>query len=258
MAMEQDHRVVLITGGCNGIGLAVGHSFRRAGDTVVLFDHSKPSSQTAVEGMTYVRGDVRRADDVESVVELVIAKYGRLDVLVANAGIFDNYYSLLESSPDDIDSVYHQIMDTNVLGVIHAIRAAHTHLRSANGVILVSSSISGQQAGYGGPLYVASKHALNGLVKSLARQLGPEIRIIGVAPGLVGTSLRENSPVGGSGIGLDRHHLIREATALRRIPDPEDFGALYVSLASPATRTMTGSIVVADSGLQVAAIGDPT
>src|SRR5204863_9178420 len=119
-----------------------------------------------------------------------------LDIFVGNAGIFDVYASVAELSEDQLSHAYDELFAVNVKGCIFGAKAALSELTKTSGAIVFTASVAGLNSGGGGALYTASKHAVVGLIRQLAIELGPEIRVNGVAPGGTMTDLRGLATLG--------------------------------------------------------------
>lgn len=246
------NKVVLVTGASSGIGKAVSMRFLQEGASVVAFSRSRSAIddphllETAADRFVCVEGDVRSAADNERAVRTALERFGRLDVLVANAGIYDNRRALRSMSLEELDGAFSELFDINVKGYLLAARAATEALEQSRGTILFTSSLSGTVPGFGGALYVAAKHAINGLTKQLALELAPAIRVNAIAPGYVPTSLKG---VGYLGQGISTSAPTAAQQLLQVIPTPDDFTPAYVLFASDATRhCATGTILSLDGG----------
>ena len=136
-----------------------------------------------------VIGDVRDWQDNVAAVEMAVTRFGALDVLVPNAGVYDFSDPFESIAGEELATRYRALFDVNVLGYLLATRAALEALRASRGSIIYTLSSSSFFAGGGGALYVSSKHALVGTVKQLAYELAPEIRVNAVAPGGTRTGL---------------------------------------------------------------------
>jgi len=229
-----DGRVVLVTGGNRGIGLACARAFAEQGDRVAVTYRAEP-----VEGFTSVRCDVSSADDVDGAFRDVEERLGRVEVLVANAGVTkDNL--VLRMTDDDFLSV----VDTNLAGAFRAVkRAVPGMLRSRSGRIILVSSVVGMLGSAGQVNYAASKSGLIGLARSLARELGSRsITVNVVAPGFVETDMT-------AALGDDRKAEILQAVPLGRLASAEEIAGVVTWLASPAAAYITGAVIHVDSGL---------
>ena len=179
-------KVAVITGASSGIGLAIAQDLSRSGAKVVLGARSgekllEVARKLPGEVIT-VPTDVTISGDVERLIESAIQRFQRIDILIANAGI----YTGGDFADGDIEA-FIKLIDTNVNGVMRAIKVALFHmLPQGIGDIVVTSSVSGHQAIYWEPAYSASKHAIQALVHGLRRQLvGSGVRIGAIAPGVV-------------------------------------------------------------------------
>jgi ribitol 2-dehydrogenase len=186
MADGLEGAVALVTGASTGIGFAVAQELHRLGAQVRLAARSAERLDAAVsaigDGASAQVADVTRPDQVDALVAGTVADLGRIDVLVANAGVYVGG-ALWESDPDALDT----LLTTNVNGVVRTVRAALPHmLERGSGDVIVTSSVSGHQAIHGEPVYSASKHALQAFVHGVRRQLiGTGVRAGAIAPGIV-------------------------------------------------------------------------
>jgi NAD(P)-dependent dehydrogenase (short-subunit alcohol dehydrogenase family) len=203
-----------------------------------------------------VEGDATQATAVATAVAEVVTRFGRLDVLATFVGIFDFYTPLAEIPDDRFDAAFDETFRVNVASAMLAVRAALPSLRQARGTAILTLSTSSFYAGRGGPLYVASKHALRGLVVQLAHELAPEVRVNGVAPGgTVSTDLRGLRSLDQSESVLDdrpgRPEQLRARTPLQLALEPSDHAGAYVLLASDRAQGITGEIIRSDGGIGV-------
>ena len=186
MPERLDGKVALITGASTGIGRAVAQELTARGALVVIAARSRERLDEAVAALgaacTAVVADVTRAEEVRRLVERTIESRRRIDILVANAGVYVGG-DLWESDPEAID----RLMTTNVGGVVRTVREVLPHLlEQGEGDVLVTSSVSGHQAIHWEPVYSASKHALQAFVHAVRRQLiGTGVRMGAIAPGVV-------------------------------------------------------------------------
>lgn len=254
---------VLVTGAASGIGRAVVDRLVSAGASVVALDLSEERlaalGQQLGDAVECVVGDVRSPDDNLRAVEVACERFGALDVLIANAGVFDGNLTLEALEGDTLMDGAQEIFGVNVLGYLLAARAAAPHLRRSRGSIVFTVSNAGFHPGAGGGiLYTASKHAVVGVVRELAFELAPEVRVNGVAPGGTITDLRIAGSLSELA-GTSRHfqdpafseQMIAATNPLRVVAAPEDHAGIYLLLASPSSRAITGEIVSSDGGLAV-------
>lgn len=246
-------KVALVTGGGSGLGRAIVGRFIREGACVGVLERAQQKAadlqdEFDSDHLSVTVGDVRSPDDNRRAVAAVCEQFGKLDIFVGNAGIYDNRVPLADIPLESVSAAFDELFAVNVKGYLLGVRAAVEELRRSKGCILFTASVSSFNAGFGGALYVASKHAIAGLTRQLAWELGPDIRVNGVAPGYAPTGLR----------GLESLHQGKTGTApapenlpLQRISSAEEYADLYVLLASDTGRIATGSVFVADGGLSV-------
>jgi ribitol 2-dehydrogenase len=186
MSSSLDGKVAVLTGASSGIGLATARSLVDAGAVVVMGARTTATLEQAVASIgpaaTAVTTDVTNAQDVARLVARAVELHGRIDIVVANAGV----YTGGDFTGGDVADLT-GLVDTNVGGVIRTIHAALAHmLPVGSGDIVVTSSVSGHQSIHWEPVYSASKHAVQALTHGLRRQLvGTGVRIGAVAPGVV-------------------------------------------------------------------------
>jgi len=234
-------RVVLITGGMSGIGLATAAAFQRAGDCVSIVDVAEsPAGKETVakSGGRYFAADVSDFARAQAVVEELAAGDGRLDVLVNNAGIARDHV-LWKTSEADWDAV----LGVHLKGAFNYLRAAAPVLRRQQGGKVVNvSSINALRGKTGLANYAAAKAGLLGLTHVAARELGPaNVNVNAVAPGWVETPLTASYPAEVRGQAL------RE-TALGRLGKPEEIADVIFFLCSEQARHITGQVIVVDGG----------
>ena len=236
--------VVLVTGGSRGIGRAVVEQFAAEGATlVVLFRADRRAAQDTLAVLPAgdhmaVQADVADAEQVRALVGEVIDSLGRIDVLVNNAGIYEEH-RILETSAEEWQRVWRRTIDTNLIGPANLIHAVAPHMISAGGGRIVNVSSRGAFRGEPNyPAYGASKAGLNSLGQSIARALGPHgIYVTTVAPGFVETDMAAPYLDGPAG------EAIRAQSPLNRAATPDEVARLVVFLASPGTESATGAIV---------------
>jgi NAD(P)-dependent dehydrogenase (short-subunit alcohol dehydrogenase family) len=234
VAESTQGRVVMITGGNRGIGLACARAFADLGDRVAVTYRAEP-----VEGLTSVRCDVSSPHDVDAAFLEVEERLGKVEVLVANAGITKDGL-VLRMSDDDFVSV----VDTNLAGAFRvAKRALPGMLRARQGRIVLISSVVGLLGSGGQVNYAASKSGLIGMARSLARELGSRgITVNVVAPGFVETDMTADLPE-------DRRAEIARSVPLGRMATPDEVAGVVTWLASPAAAYITGAVIPVDGGL---------
>jgi NAD(P)-dependent dehydrogenase (short-subunit alcohol dehydrogenase family) len=256
-----DNDVALVTGGGSGIGLAVVRRFLAEGARgvgVLLRDprQARALKEEFGERVHPVRGDVRIYADHQRAVAETVAAYGRLDTLVGNAGMWDFFAGLARTEPEVLASSFDEIFAVNVKGYLLAARAAAAALRDSGGSMIFTLSNASFYAGGGGPVYVASKHACVGLIKQLAYELAPHVRVNGVAPGGTSTPLKGPASLGKQDTPLSDlpgfEQAVADAVPLAFMARPEDHAGHYVLLASRAnSRATTAAILQSDGGWEV-------
>ena len=169
---------VLITGGASGLGLAVVERFLAEGAQVLVVDRDE-DRLSRLEGVKTYCGDVRRMDDMQEAVTSTVGAFGGLDCVIGNAGIWDYSKRLDDTDAGQLEDAFDELFRVNVLGYITLAKAAIPDLVRARGSMVFTVSNAGYDAGGGGGLYTASKHAVVGLIKQLAHELAPAVRVNG-------------------------------------------------------------------------------
>lgn len=250
----------LVVGGGSGIGRGVVDAFIEEGADVGVLevDTGKCADLETDTACAVVQGDATSLADNERAVAAVMKRYGGLDVLVNCVGLFDFNRGLADLDGDAIGPAFDEIFRANVASHMLSVKAALPALRETRGAIVLTVSTSGFYPGRGGVLYVASKFAVRGLVIALARELAPDVRVNGVAPGgTVGTELRGLKTLGLEDARLDagpsREADLRTRTPLQVALTPKDQAWSYVFLASRRALGITGTFVHSDGGIGVKA-----
>lgn len=249
--------VVLITGGGSGLGRALVERFLREGANVAVLESSAARAESLHadfgEDVEAIIGDVTVYADNAHAVERTVARFGRLDTFIANAGVFDFFQALPQYEGDKLAAAFDELFAVNVKGALLGARAALPELVKTRGSLIFTISNAGFYPGGGGPIYTASKHALVGVVKQLAHELAPKVRVNGVAPGGMKTNLSGLHSTGTGSQSLadipDLDQLLRDTTPLQLAPKPADYCGPYVLLASAADAgPITGVIINIDGG----------
>jgi len=244
--LSLEGRVALVTGAARGIGAATAVALAEAGARVALVDRDEPGIERTADAIGRVGSDalaipadVTDAPAMERAVDAVVAEWGRLDVLVNNAGIVRDA-TLGKVSDEDWTAT----LDVNLRGTMVGTRAALRPMRAAGaGRILSATSVVARMGNYGQTAYAASKAGIIGLTRAWARELGPlGITANAVAPGFIDTEMAKGVPEKVLSALLER-------TAARRLGRPEEVAAVYVFLASDLASFMNGAVVGVDGGL---------
>ena len=241
-------KVVLVTGGSRGIGAAIVKTFAKKGERVYFtYRSSEEAAKKIVGSLENTRNvfclhcDVRKKADVETMVDFVLEKEGRLDVLVNSAGVIRDGLFLTLSDED-----WEDVLKTNLDGTYFFCKAVSKQMVfQRQGRIINLSSIVGELGGIGQANYAASKGAINSLTKSLALELASRgVTVNAVSPGMVNT---EMSQAVRSAFG-DK---IKEKIPLGFFAEPEDVASVVCFLASEEARYITGQVVTVDGGLSL-------
>ena len=234
--------VVVVTGSASGIGEGIARAFDAAGASVVVNSVRSTEAGSDIAGelrdARYVQADVSEEADCLRLIDETMEAFGRLDVLVNNAGYTQVIpYDDLDAATDE---VWDRIWRTNVMGTWYLSRAAVTPMRASGGGSIINiTSIAGLRAIGSSIPYGTSKAALNQMTVFLAKALGPDIRVNAVAPGLIDTPWTEDWD--------DVRATVRKATPLRRSGTPGDVAEACIGLA--ASNYVTGTVMTVDGGL---------
>jgi 3-oxoacyl-[acyl-carrier protein] reductase len=237
-------RVVIVTGGSRGLGAGIVQGYLDAGDLVATCARSAtPQTEKweadSSEQFLFAPADLANRQDVDRFVQSVIERWGRVDVLINNAGVARDGVIAM-ATDEDIDIV----VDLNIKGTLYITRVvARRMLAKRRGHIVNISSIVGRSGYRGLAVYSATKAALDGMTRSLARELGGRgIVVNGIAPGYLRTEMSH---------GLDEDQLgqIERRTPAGRLGEPEDIARVALFLTDPANNYLTGQVLVVDGGL---------
>jgi NAD(P)-dependent dehydrogenase (short-subunit alcohol dehydrogenase family) len=240
--------VVLITGALTGIGRATALAFAQEGASVVVSGRHEEEGQKLVAELgklgaeaEFVRADVRHEEDVRTLVDKTVARFGRLDVAVNAAGTEGKPGPVTEQSAE----IYAATFDTNVLGTLLSMKhELRVMLAQGSGSIINISSTFGHNGGAGASVYVASKHAVEGLTKSAALEAsGAGVRVNAVAPGPIDTDLL-NRFAGSE----ERKAGLIAGVPLKRLGKPEEIAESIVFLSSEKASFITGATIAVDGG----------
>ena len=228
-----DEQVAVVTGGTRGVGRAIAEAYIRAGATVVVNGRDRETGEAFVresERLSFYPGDISRQATVEGLMDHAAQQCGHIDVVVLNAG-GPNGHEPVASMPDDD---WQRVLDLNLNHVFWGIRRAlHHMLPRRRGRIVVTSAVEGKLPRAGSSGYVAAKHAVNGLVKSVAREVGTEgIAVNAILPGPIDPATEH----------------LHTLSKLGRRNTVEEVARVAVLLASPSITSITGCLFPVDGG----------
>jgi len=246
--MKLRNKVAIITGAASGIGLATAHVFAAEGARVVLADIDAGRTEMASAAVAQaggetlaVRVDVTDRESVDAMVAATLARFGRIDCLVNNAGITKDS-RLVKMTEQQFDSV----MSVNLKGVFHCTQAVvPTMLEQESGVILIASSVVGLYGNFGQTNYAATKAGVIGFAKTWGRELGPKgIRTVAVCPGFVATPILETIPPAVMQKMVDK-------VPMGRLGQPEEIARVYAFLASDDASYINGTTIEVSGGIMM-------
>jgi 3-oxoacyl-[acyl-carrier protein] reductase len=240
-------KVAVVTGASKGIGAAIARSLAKEGAAVVVnYASSKAGADATVAAITAdggeavaVAGDVSKAAEAKGIIDATIAKYGHLDVLVNNSGVYE--FAPIE---DITEESFHRQFNINVLGVLLTTQAAVKHLGSGASIINIGSGVT-RITPPASAVYSATKGALDAITGVLSRELGAKnIRVNSINPGMVETEGTHSAGF----IGSDFEKGLVAQTPLGRIGQPSDISSIAVFLASDDSGWLTGEHLLATGG----------
>ena len=240
--MRLKNKICIVTGAAQGIGAATVAKFAEEGAIVIGCDLSRGDRADPIPGAAATFAvDVTDRVQVDAMVAAVKAQYGRIDVLVNNAGITKDA-RLVKMTQQQFDAV----IDVNLRGVFHCAQAvADTMVAQGNGVILNASSVVGIYGNFGQTNYAASKFGVIGFTKTWSRELGPKgVRVNAVAPGFVQTPILATVPEK----VLDQ---MRSQVPLGRLAEPAEIANVYAFLASDEASYINGTVIEVSGGMTV-------
>jgi NAD(P)-dependent dehydrogenase (short-subunit alcohol dehydrogenase family) len=253
---ELTGRVAAITGGTRGIGRAIAEAFLAEGCKVVLNGTNAEKGAQAVgelgrpDDVHFVQGDAKVREDCERVVDEAVAHFGRIDIMVNNAGGATNHAPVAQLTDEALDDA----LKWNLWSTFWCSRKAVNYMIPEGwGRIINISSVEGKCGKPGLSIYVIAKHAINGLTKSMAQEVGTMgITVNSLCPGVIETDIvREQGPQAAEAMGISYEQLIEyfvEESATKRVMAVDDVAAVAMLLASEAGAGITGSLISIDGG----------
>ncbi|MGO3742433.1 3-phenylpropionate-dihydrodiol/cinnamic acid-dihydrodiol dehydrogenase [Kerstersia sp.] len=253
---------ILVTGGGSGLGLALVQRFLDEGArvTVLELNAEKIAGLQARFGASVlaVQGNVCRLADNQRAVDAALAHWGQLDCFVGNAAVWDHGLSLMAMTGAQLEQGFDELFAVNLKGYMLGAKAAAPALLASGGSMIFTLSNSAFYPEGGGPLYTASKHAAVGLIRQLAFELAPKVRVNGVGPCGMASDLRGPAALGQQAqrvMDSRTPEAIASILPLQFFPQAEDFTGPYVLLASRANnRVLSGVTIQADAGLGIRGI----
>jgi NAD(P)-dependent dehydrogenase (short-subunit alcohol dehydrogenase family) len=252
-----DGKVACITGGTRSIGRAMADAFLAEGASVVVNGRNEAKGQRCLDEMgagdraAFFGGDASKQDVVEGLIDATIDRYGKLDICCLNSGGVKNTAPVAMMT----DEEWQLEVDWNLNHVFWGMRRALQHMiERQSGRIIVTSSVEGKLGKPGIPGYAATKHAVNGLVKAAAQEVGTlGITVNSILPGIIETDIvRETGPESAVAMGVGTYDaliaLFCQEAAIKRPNTVEEVAAVAVMLASDAARNITGCMFPVDGG----------
>lgn len=250
-------QVAIVTGAGGGIGRGIVDRFVREDARVMAVDADAERLSALIgnygDAVRTIVADVADWNANLRVVAATLDSFGRLDCFVGNAGVFDYGMRLDAMNGAHIADAAAELLGVNLIGYLLGVRAALDALRECRGNVILTGSFASSEPSGGGILYTASKHGVVGVVRQLAYELAPAIRVNGVSPGVAPTVLK-----GLKSLGQNEQTAVFPGTSaklpLARMPEAADFAGTYAFLASPDAVHITGSMFPVDSGLAIRGI----
>jgi NAD(P)-dependent dehydrogenase (short-subunit alcohol dehydrogenase family) len=248
MQNSYTNKIVLVNGGTSGIGKATALAFAEAGAKVVITGRREKEGADVVAAITktggtaaFVRADVAKDADVVKAIDFVLSTHGRLDVAFNNAGV-----EIAGPLNEVTEEQYRRTFDINVWGVLNSMKhEIAAMLKTGGGAIVNTSSVAGHIALPQASIYVATKHAVEGLTKAVALEFAKQgIRVNSVAPGSIDTEMVDRL-VGQEG---DRRNWLLSLHPVGRLGTSEEIAAAVLYLASDAAKFTTGTTLLVDGG----------
>lgn len=244
MEISLKNAVVLVTGASGGIGAAIAEFMAEAGSVIVIHYNKNKSAAVSVKdklkGLDHmmVKADITNPNEIQQMIDQVIKKYGRLDVLVNNAGYYEEI-DFIDLSFDDWQEAWYRTIDINLTGTINLTFLVAKIMRQQDGGKIINITSRGAFRGEPtAPAYGAAKAAINSFGQSFAKALGKDnIYVYTIAPGFVDTEMLADAVKDG------REESMKNQSPLNRFAQPEEIARIVLFLASEGTEYMTGCII---------------
>ena len=253
---ELDGRVAVITGGTRGIGRAIAEAFLRDGALVVINGRDAAKGEQAIKEIDagdrvhFVQGDAAVREDCDRLIDETVAKYGHIDILVNNAGGSSNNAPIAEITDEAMDNA----LKLNLWSTLWCSRKALAHMIPQQwGRIINMSSVEGKVGKPGVGIYVTAKHAVNGLTKTMAHEVGTlGITVNALCPGAIETDMmKEEGPKAAASMGISYEDLLgwfARESSIKRLNEVDDVALVASLLVSEAGAGITGSLISIDGG----------
>lgn len=246
--MKLKDKVAIVTGSTSGMGRATAELFAKEGARVVVTGRDEKRAKEVVDGIKaqggeamYVIVDASKTEDNKILVDKTMEAYGTVDILFNNAGML-SMSSLMDVSLEE----WNKLWAVNVTSALYLAQLVAPEMKKkGKGVIINTSSVAGFGAHHGFVGYITTKHAMNGLTKSMAWELGPEIRVNAIAPGAIHTAMVDS--IGGPDVLVG----MKEGSPLKRIGQPGDIATVALFLASDESSFVDGQILRVDGGIEI-------
>jgi len=248
-----DNKVAIITGGAGGIGLQAGRLFAQEGAKVLLVDLHENALKEAVQtigsdAVRYCAADVTQPDQTQQYIQAAVEQFGGVDILLANAGIEGEVQPITDYAIDTFD----QVMAVNVRGVWLGLKYAAPEIaKRGGGSIVITSSVAGVRGAAGMSAYIASKHAVIGLMRTAALEMADKkIRVNTVNPAPVDTRMMRSLEKGFEPDDPGRaKEMVSAMVPLQRYADPVEVARIMLFLASDESSYCSGGVYMVDGGM---------
>ena len=246
--MKLKGKVAIVTGSTSGMGRATALLFAREGAKVVVTGRNEERAKEVVDEIksegheaTYVIVDMVDLDSVKKIADVAVDTYGTVDILFNNAGLL-SVTPLTQLTMKE----WHDVMNVNLTAPLYLTQLVAPIMKEkGHGIIINTSSVAGAHAHHGMAAYVTSKHALSGLTKSMAWELGPEIRVNAILPGAIMTAMVDS--VGGEAAVK---HLV-DGAPLKKAGQPEEIASVALFLSTEESSFITGQLLRVDGGIDI-------